>query len=106
MKRPKASPASKGKTVVTSDAEFLKRYPVLTQWMTDGKWDDGKPREVSTLSVNLKEGVVNLGLSDHEAQASLYTTAGTLQEALEQLEAALRDETGAWRPWKAGKGRK
>jgi hypothetical protein len=100
MKRPTQDGVLKGSRATFTDQKFATEYPTLTDWMVDDKWDDGKPRAVSTISINFSQGSVTVGLSDHAFQRSAYTTADTLAEALDLLEAALAGERIGWRRWK------
>ncbi len=106
MKRPTQIPGDEGASNECSDATWVKNFPVIVQYLTDSKWEDGKPRELSTLSINFSTGKANVGLSDHALQQSVYTTADTVQEALKLLEKALVTDSASWRRWKGGKGKK
>lgn len=103
MKRQKAISPAKGKPQLCSDGSFAAKFPTITTWMTDGFWDDGKAREVSTLGVRFGDGQVHLSLVDHDAKRSVYTDAKTIEDALMLLEEALKAETCVWRAWKAFK---
>jgi len=87
------------------DQLWLEKFPTICVFMTDDKWDDGTPREVSVLSVSVRDGMMALALNDKDLKQSMYTMAETVAEALGLLECALADGTGQWRPWKAGKKR-
>jgi len=100
MKRPKSSPPpAKGKWMCP-DASFSQRYPSLAQYLCDAMWEDGQPRQLSSLSVKMDSSSVSLSLSDHETSSSAYTTATSLQEALELMEAGITAGTVVFRPWK------
>lgn len=105
MKKPASSPVNKVGSWECPDKMFFASYPTLSAYMCDAFWDDKKPRELSTISVNFSQGCVNMGISDHALQRSAYTTAQSLTEALELLEEALAMDKVKWRAWKAGKGR-
>jgi hypothetical protein len=105
MKRPLTSPVHKKGDWSCCDKLLLGEFPCLAQLLCDGWWDDGKPRELATISINFSQGSPTMAVHDHALQRSGYTTADTLREAAELLEAALAEGTLRWRPWKAGKGR-
>jgi hypothetical protein len=101
MKRPEATKPVKG-TWKCGDSAFAKRYPTLARMLCDAFWDDGKSRECSSFSVRMDQTSVFVSISDHAMQASLFTTAATLEEGLALAEQAIASDTGQWRPWKGG----
>lgn len=105
MKKP--TPAEKKRASIEGIADdgFAKAHPKIVEYLITVEWEDGSAREPSALSVTIRDGMVNVALNDKALKQSMYSTAGTLKEALKLLEGALKDELGAWRPWKAGKGR-
>jgi len=103
MKRPALPGKSNREKWVCPDKEFQKLYPTITQYLCDGFWEDGKPREPSSLSVRMDGAETHVSLSDHALQCSFYTAAGTLTEGLSLMEEALAAGRGTWRPWKTGK---
>lgn len=104
MKRPESKvaggPLSGGGC---TDEGFMKNHPTIVTYLTDTTWDDGSNREVSALTVSIRDGSMCLALNDKDAKQSLYTQAETLREALKLMEGALKDGSGVWRPWKMGK---
>lgn len=103
MKRPeKNTPKKKGEWSCP-DKGFEKNYPTIARYLCDGFWEDGKPRELSVLSINFSQGCVSLSLADKDLQQSCYTTAETVQDALGLLEEALAADKVTWRAWKGGK---
>lgn len=105
MKKPDSSPVHVPGSSACVDSAWLKRFPITCSYLCDGTWDDGTPRELSTISINFSQGNPTVGLSDHALQCSLYSTAGSVQDALDALEKVLKAGIGAWRPWKASKNR-
>jgi len=103
MKRPVAVKVVKGAKPPCPDPVFGGKYPTISLYMTDGQWEDGKTRELSTLAINFSSGTVNVGLSDHALQCSAYSTGETIEGCLTLLEESLASERPVWRPWKAGK---
>lgn len=82
------------------DPDFGKRFPTIASYLCDPWWDDGKPREVGSLTVRMGDANVGIALTDPEAKASCYTTAATFYEALELMEGALTAGRAVWRRWK------
>jgi hypothetical protein len=98
-----ATQKAAGKWVPCGD-EFVAKAPMLNAMLTDAYWDDGKPREVCSLTIRLGAGEAKLSLNDQENEQSFTTTAHSVREAVEAMETALREGKGSWRSW--GKKRK
>lgn len=78
---------------------FLADHPNIARECTDAFWDDGKPREVCTISIRFGHGEVHLSLNDKECSQSTSTMAKSLGEAMALLEEALADGKNVWRKW-------
>lgn len=103
MKRPlESSKGPKGKWACP-DPSWGKRFPTIAEYMCDGFWEDGKPREVASLTVRFDGNGATVSLSDHAMQRSSFTTGDGVEAALVLLEEALQSGRNIWRPWKAGK---
>ena len=105
MKKPDAKAKAAIKKDGFSDLDFRKRYPKLTEYLITSRWEDGSARELSSIAISVHDGLVQVAVNDKELKQSLYSTAGTLPEALQLAEDAIKDDLGAWRPWKSGRGR-
>lgn len=104
MKRPDTKTAGANASGIQSiDDKWMKRYPTILQFLCDDKYDDGGAREVSALSVSIREGDILLALNDKDLKQSVYTQAHSFEEGMKLMEEALRDGKAQWRPWKAGK---
>lgn len=97
--------AVKGKYQQHSEP-MLKVYPNITKYMWDCWYDDGSPRELGKLAFGLVPSGVSVSLTDPGERASAFTTAETLVEALNLLEAALSGPGDPWRPWPKSFGKK
>jgi hypothetical protein len=106
VKRPTPAQAAAQADLGLTDEDFAMQYPLITQYLIDRRWDDGKLRELSTLTLSAPEGTIQLGLNDKDARRTLYTSAATVAEALELMERAIREAQGTWRPWHNAKGGK
>lgn len=106
MKRPDHVP-SKAAGVVgqCSDETWVKKYPMILQYLTDDKYDDGAARDVSALSISIRDGDIALALNDKDLKCSMYTQADSLTKALQLMEGALQSGKAEWRPW-GGKKKK
>ena len=97
MERRKApKPGTKGE-LAYPDHKFAKEYPTLARGMVDGLWDDGKPREVWTFSVRMKDHGVLVTLTDKNYNECLYTEGEDLDSALALVEESLKQGTASWR---------
>jgi len=106
VKKPTPKEADRVAAGSLSDESFAKRHPCLTEMMVTDVWDDGTDRERTTFTVSHTEHGVQVAVNDKDQRKSLYSTAGTLQEALKLAEKAIADGVDAWREWGGGKGKK
>jgi len=83
--------------IIYPDKAFAKDYPTLARGMCDAFWDDGKPREVWTISVRMKEQGVLVTTTDKNYGECLYTEGEDLLSALALVEEALSQGTASWR---------
>jgi len=97
MERRKPPAAGKKGEVTYPDRDFAKEYPTLAAGMCDGVWTDGKPREVWTFSVRMKENGVLVTLTDKNYGECLYTEGESVLEALAKVEECLSQGTASWR---------
>lgn len=100
MKRTPSQAAPKKGEVLYPDKDFAKDYPSLALGMCDGWWDDGKPREVWSLTIRFEAQAVHLCLNDKGASMGLYTTGESLNDALACMEECLSQGTASWRRWR------
>jgi hypothetical protein len=104
MKRAQAeTQRSKGKWTPSTD-QFLKDRPTVDSYLTDAWWDDGKPREVCSLTIRVGNGNAMVSLNDADQEQSITTNGEDVNDALDRLEAYLANGTITWRSW--GKRRK
>jgi len=108
VKKRERPEAGRGGQANGVDCNVLSGLPTLLSYLTDDKYEDGSPRQRSTLTLFIEEGMVKLALNDRQEHASLYLAAEGLGTALEALESKLEAGTGDWRAWnnrtrKAGK---
>jgi len=101
MKRtlPPENPSGEG--TPPEDIKTWEKFPLLTEHLTHVKWDDGKPRTPSTLTISFNDGKMVCCLNDREANSGMFVTGATFQELLRSLEANLagRGES-RWVAWK------
>lgn len=90
---------------IPDDAWMVSNAPLVLEYLTTTRYDDGSPRETSTITVFVDEGVLKLSLNDRDNSASLYASGCTLQDAFLGLEKRVGDKSPDWRPWKGRKRR-
>ena len=100
MKRPPKTPVGAAGQWSCGDGAFAKEFPTIAEYMCDGYWEDGKPRELCDLKVQMTAEGCNIGLSDKNLKQSVYTSAEGLWEALGLMEEALAAGRAVWRRWK------
>jgi len=99
VKRPE--PAKPKLIVVGSFPEksWEGKHSEIMAFLTDVAYDDGTPRELSTISLFVEDGMFKAALNDKDMRRSLYVTAESMLGALGALEATLLRGGGDWRPW-------
>lgn len=109
MKKPTAAvPDQPGGQPVFADAKWVAALPTVCEYLTHDSWDDGQPREVSTVVIKAQEGRVLACLNDHELRRGLYVSGDDVMAALKGLERAVAGPQPDWRKWggrKEGKKR-
>lgn len=104
-KRAQETQKKKGKWEPTGDG-FFKDLPSLEQHLGDCWYDDGTPREVSKLTIQLTGGGASLQLTDPDNRCTAFTNAEDVVAALHLLEEALASDRNPWRPWPKHFGKK
>lgn len=97
------SQKQKGKWTPSKDL-FVKGRPTIDAFLTDAWWDDGKPRDVCSLTIRLGSASAMVSLNDSENEQSITTNGETVEDALDRLEAYIAPGNASWRAW--GKKRK
>ena len=88
------------------DEMWLKKLPTICEYLSHTTYEDGSPRETSTISVKEQDGKVLVALNDKQESRGLYRSAGSVQEAMALIEKALATNSADWRVWKQeGKGK-
>jgi len=103
VKRARETLKKNGQANYPDDAGFSEQYPALWDFMTTDRWDDGKARQRSTLTIFCEGGAFKASLNDRDGKCSGFTTAATFSDVLGALEEALQNETIDWRAWQGFK---
>jgi len=99
MKRYNAETQKKTGKWAPSGGQFLKDRPSIDQFLTDAFWDDGKPRDVCSLTIRAGAHSGSVSLNDPEQEQSISTNGESVDDALDRLEAYLAAGNPSWRPW-------
>lgn len=83
-----------------TDPAFAKRCPTLFEYLTCDRWDDDRPRETSTFTVCVDEGMVKVCINDRALRRSAWVSGVSFQNALDAAEAFLAEGKAGWRRWK------
>jgi len=81
--------------------EWAKKHPALFEYLTELKYPDGGSRTTATLLLFVEDGVWKACLKDRDTSRSLWMAAGSPQEVMRDLEAALASGEVDWRKDKA-----
>ena len=88
-------PAGQG----AADAESKKRYPALTELLTDRTDADGNERDLSSVTIKFQEGSWKGAIHEPNMEMSLWCSSATLTGLLDVLEERLNAEDADWRGW-------
>jgi hypothetical protein len=98
MIRPQKAVAGAVPSGSVSDPQMQQRCPTLWEYLTTTTYDDGSPREPSTLLVFLQEGSLKGMIRDKDGDRCLWAAARSLVGLLDALDGALGDPQADWRP--------
>lgn len=97
LKPPGDRKVTGGVSALTPDPTFQRKFPILWEYLTKTTFDDGTPRDTSSVLVFLDAGTWKLMLRDKTAGLCLWVAAKTPTVVWEALEAALGDPSTEWR---------
>lgn len=88
--------------LAVEDGDFARQFPSLHHLMCVIKDDEGKKREVCSLTIVCEDGQVKAGVNERNHHLSLWVSAGSLGGVFAALEGALSERPVAWRKaiWK------
>jgi len=96
MRKPTQKPGAPSLARATDDS-FAKDYEMLFEMMTHTTWDDGTPRQTSSLTIFAEDGCWKACLSDRELGTVTFVTSKTVLGLLVALEDGLEECTLDWR---------
>lgn len=88
------------------DSLFSSKSPALFEYLTEDKWEDGKPRPTATLLVFAEQGVFKACVNDRANGVIAWFSDERFQGLLEAVERGLADGTAEWRASKGATGRR
>nr|CDL66643.1 unnamed protein product [uncultured bacterium] len=99
MKRPEQVPKGGLRREEFGEKSWERKHPALMEFLLDETYDDGSPRQTSTISLFVEDGTFKAALNDRDLRRSLYVAAATVLGTLDAIEAALGNGTATWRSW-------
>jgi len=83
--------------LVMGDDALGKQLPMLVEYLTSQRWDDGTARETSTLLIFHDDGMWKGVLNDRALARAGWASGGTLEALLHLFERLLSEERLEWR---------
>lgn len=74
-----------------------KRYEALVEMMELSSWEDGTPRQTSTMTLFIDSGSLKACLNDRDGDRTAWVSADSFKGLLDALEKGLRDDSLDWR---------
>lgn len=105
MKKPESTSGEPFTSEDHDDAEFVKRFPQLAEFLMDETWDDGSPRTTGTLFVFSSGSSWKVMLKDRDGDRTAFLTAPTLLGLWSALDEALCNGRLDWRADRKPSGR-
>jgi len=97
IKRPQSDQSGVPADAACVDPSWQERWPTLCSYLFDLRYEDGTPRQTSTLMLLAEQGVAKACLNDREAERSAWVSGRALSEVLDALEVGLANDRLDWR---------
>lgn len=85
------------------DETFVKKYPLLSEFLTRVVWEPGQPREKGSLFLFAEDGCFKACLNDKDSLQVAFLTSTTFTALLDAVEKGLAKDTLDWRLSTQGK---
>lgn len=95
---------SDGQSLPDDDASRA-TLPILWSFLTRRDVDANMTKEPAAVSIRMGLGQWIVTLTDQSLEVSLSCSSSCLASCLQDLEAAARNPTAAWTPWKKSRGK-
>jgi len=87
-----------GGLIHAKDEKLAKMFPLLHEWMTAARFDEGEDtRDAPTITLWAQGGQWRLSLRDRAEHLVMWLVGDTVQEVLKLAEGFCQDEQGPWR---------
>ncbi len=90
--------------VLLVGGDFAVLYPVLWQYLTQSRWEDGTERKTSSVTMFYDAGQLKGVLKDRETSHALWAAGDGPESLFGVMEALLNDPTAVWRQDKVENG--
>lgn len=97
MKKPTKGETSRPGAPAAAPGSLRLRHPGLSEHLTATAYEDGTPRQTSTVLIFAAEGVWKATLRDREEGRCLWVAADSFDELWTVLEASVNDPAAVWR---------
>jgi hypothetical protein len=102
MKRPNTAAGASGGVV--DPGRLFAGTPTLLGYLSDGVWEGGEERELSTLTIFRQDGTWKAWLNDRANDRFCCVTGRTLEEIVTSMEENLAADRVEWRGSRDRKG--
>ena len=79
------------------DEKLKSQFPHLHEFLTEGQWDDGKPRKTGTVMILVEDGYWKGWVHDRDGRVSSWTAGTSVDDLLLMIEDSLERQSMAWR---------
>lgn len=97
MKKPTRDASAASSSQSSRDIKFASSYPILWEWLTTERWEDGSPRKTSTLFMFADMGRWKVMFKDRDANTVVFVSGESLDDCFTALEVGLIDNSLDWR---------
>lgn len=87
----------KGGPAAVDVGQWGKAYPLLWEYLSSAKYEDGSPRRLPTVTVFLGPEGLQASLNDRDQGLVAFVTAGSVEGLWKALEAGLAADSLDWR---------
>jgi len=82
---------------------WIGKVPGIAEYLSATRWEDGTPRQPSTLTLFIEDGRCKVALNDRTLSRSCYATGESFEACIKAIENHLQAADADWRAWKGRK---
>lgn len=97
LRKPTADPGQVPELKLAEGDLFWGRWPAVVEHLTQTVWEDGSPRELSSVTLFVEGPVVKACLSSKATGEVVFVSGNSCEAALDALEAGLEGGGLDWR---------